>query len=316
MKDYLLKTIGTWSDTHSIYKNPDEELRQEIAGVTVDQSEVMVGFPERSWKITKKEGDEYRCESGRDISYFKKEEVEKALSEKLEQERNRRYLAYKYFKKNFGILSYLSEYEDDNFSRCNLHKIDLVNPIFIGGNFNSLSVEHYNNFYEYNLSCGGKQRIDGIHISVCPPYGSSMKLYFDSDGNYVNRDYNIDLNKYELKDISPSILFDKFKQRVLDLGNKIRPLQYSKGKYFTKEYCLIPFFENEQEKYTLGINVIPVRDDGKSYQEYPGAKIYKKPSRIEEKTAEDILSDTLALMSDAFKYMFDIHNEKVHIEQL
>lgn len=316
MKDHLLKTNGTGSDTHSIYRNPDEELRQKIAGVIVDRSEVMMGFPERIWNITQKEGDEYRCESGRDISYFKNEEVERALSEKLEKERNRQYLAHKYFKKHFGILSNFQEFEDETFYSCSLDKIDLVSPVFIGNNFNPISVEHYSNFYNYHLSCGGKQRIAGIHLSVCPPYGSSMKLYFDSDGNYVNRDYNVDLNLFENKDISPSILVDKFKERVLGLGNKLRPLQYSKGKYFTKEYCLIPFFENERDKYILGVNTIPVRDDGNSYQEYPGAKIYKRPAKIEERSVESLLSDTLALMSDGFRYMFDIHNEKVHTEQL
>jgi len=310
MKSYLKETInkGSESNTFSVYNNPDKELRAEIASFTIDQSTVDMGWPKKTWEIIEEDGDEYKCQSGRDISYFKKELIKQALSEKLEFERNQKYKASNYFKSHFGILSLYREHHTETWSSIWLKKINLVEPIFIGEvNFNPLSVEHYKYFYEYKLTyeMNSLHSTNRIVLSTDINHGESMNLHFNKDGDYVNRDYNQNLNEYVNEDISQKILFQKFKEMIVNLQG-LEKLEYYNGKYYTDKYCIIPFFDKGDFKYEGGINFIGVREDGKSYQSQRGLPIYKKPTqkKLEPRTVQDLLSDTIANFSQAFMYLF------------
>ncbi len=312
MKKYLAgklskeNIIGD-SNNYSIYTNPDEKLRAEIASFNIPTDVITLGWPEKEWKIIGYEEDEVKCQSGRNISYFPKKEIEQALSSNLEEKRNQKYQAYNYFKNAFGIISFF--YDEKGYMK--LRKIDLQSAFStldmvtpgVTNKVNTMSVQFYNNFYEYELS--------DIELTY-REMGCTLNLYFNSDGDYVNRDYNENLNQYKCEDISPKILYESFKNKILKIGK----LQHCKGKYYTDKYCFIPYFYEERGEFKLGVEKVPVRDDKKSYQEYSGQPIYKRPAKTDEVNSSHLWETILKLMPDEFALAFEINKvEEVVVKE-
>lgn len=305
MKKYFLNKTGESSNTFSVYENPDKKLKEEIASFDIDRSKVTLGWPEKEWEILEWEKDEVKCKHGRDISYFKRQEIEEALTENLEDARNKKHQAYQHFKKAFGIISYIKKYNNKIYG---LRKIDLSGAIPFGMDekrmfpINTRSVEFYRTFFDYDLNIGD----DSIYLKTSES-GCSLNLYFDKNGNYVNRDYNEDFNLYECEDVSPLILFENFEKSI----KKLEGLQYSRGKYYTDKFCYIPYYNESRGDLELGVEIIPVREDGKSYQKYSGHPIYKRPAKLEYKTSEDLLEDVKSLMTPKFKWLLNLEKELV-----
>jgi hypothetical protein len=170
-----------------------------------------MGWPSKKWTVGEKEGKEYKCHSGKNIQYFSVEEVEEALSEDLEIERNMKYQAHKHFKNTFGIISHLETFNLDK-GYASLSVLDLKKGNdFLGraigmerkeNSIDTLTVQGYETFYEYKMS-GYK----GLHLKLRP--GAQMlNIHFTPEGDFINRDYNEDLSKYECKEISPTVFFD------------------------------------------------------------------------------------------------------------
>lgn len=283
---------------HSVFKNPNAELKAKIAAFKINMDEVEMGWPEKMWKIVGWEGDEAKCKEGKNTSYFTRKEINEALSNKLEYERNQAFQAFEYFKEAFGVISWLQK----NKGCMHLRKIDLENSNdFIGRmvgvpqrKINPLRVEGYETFFDYELS-----DYNGIELKVGVS-GRMLSLFFNENGDYVNRDYNEDMTYYECKDIHPSVVFEGFEKRILALGK----LKHSKGKYYTDKFCFIPYFYEERGDLKLGVQMIPARDDGKSYQENSGCTIYKKPAKLEDSSAVDLLKMIKSKMSTQFSDLF------------
>ena len=102
-------------------------------------------------------------------------------------------------------------------------------------------------------------------------------------------------------------MFENFVNEIKKLGE----LQYSRGKYYNDKFCYIPYFTEERGNLELGVDIIPVRYDEKSYQKMPGYTIYKKPTKLESKTGVDLLEDVKKLMTFYFKRLFNIKEELV-----
>ena len=101
------------------------------------------------------------------------------------------------------------------------------------------------------------------------------------------------------------ILFENFEMSI----KKLEGLQYSRGKYYTDKFCYIPYYNELRGDLELGIEIVPVRYDGKSYQKHSGYPIYKKPAKLEPKTSEDLLEDVKSLMTPKFKSLFNLEQE-------
>jgi len=299
---YLGKTNSTTllgvptSNDHSIFQNPNAELRKQIADFKIDATEVEMGWPSKKWKIIEWEGDEAKCQEGRNTSYFKRSEIEEALKDKLEYARNQAFKACDYFKNAFGVISAMTP------ARTQLKKIDLQGAndfmgraVGISRELNPLVVEGYETFYEFNIST-----YKGVSISATVS-AQMLKLHFNADGDYVNRDYNEDLLEYECKDISPMIIFEEFEKSILALGD----LEYCKGKYYSDKNCYIPYYGEIRGDLTLGVEIVPIRYDNKSYQHSSGDTIYKKPAVLEKKTSQDLLDTIKSKMPKEFFDLFE-----------
>ncbi len=213
-KHYLKKGGGTTllghKDTgYSVYKNPDDKLREEIKNFKGDQTKVTLGWPEKKWNIVEWEKKEVKCESGRNVSYFPIKEVKEALAEQGELTRNLKFPAYKHFKKAFGVVSRIEKWDGGK----KITILDLQSHLKIPGfNYNPTSVEHYS--FEIEGELRTKNGMSVKFSKGC----TSMSIYFNEDGDYMNRDYNLNLNEFKCEKISLSVLIDELKKKIISVG--------------------------------------------------------------------------------------------------
>lgn len=295
MKKHLIKQIenkrGDAGSGYSIYKNPDPVLRKQIAEFKSEKNTITMGWPAVEWEIKKYVKDEVKCVRGKDVKYFPKAEVDEAITETLAYERNQKFQPHQYFKKHFGIVSYLWKAGND----ITLVKLDLVKGYGMLGSdkpVDPLTVQVYDTAYSYEVN-----DYEGIILSV-EEHPEMMNIYFDADGNYVNRNYNLNLNTYETKDIHQKVVLDFFEKRILSIGK----LEFASGKYFNAKFCYIPFVDEK----SVGVQRIPVRADKRSYQKQSGYPIYKKPSKTESKTAKELLNHLHELKPAEYWKRFEI----------
>lgn len=283
MKKHKINQIGEGSNTYSVYENPNKELKKQISEFQPDLSEIEMGWPPLKWTIVEQDGDEYKCQSGRDIKYFKVDDVNKAIEEQKEKQRNKQFLAFEHFKPCFGIISYYKKNDD-------LKILDLTKGMSTGAlvgmntNIDTMSVEAYFSEFNYEIKTYSEIALD---INV---YGQNMKLHFTPEGDFTNRDYNIRLDEYEQKIISPTVILQDLKELMQSaVGNSF---EYANGKFFTNRMCVLPFNyakdEDEDGSNMFGIKIAKIRNDGKTFQIETGCTIHKKPVKTEEKTFEDL----------------------------
>lgn len=306
MKKYELRKEK--DGNYTVYKNPNEKLKAEISNFKPDTTQFETYFPPATWVIGEKEGDEYRCTSGKNVQYFPVSEVEEKLKGSAEESRNKKFQAYSYFKDCFGTVSCLREYKG---RPCHLSVLDITKAIpmgsivGIGDDLDTTSVNFYNTEFRYEIET---YQALGIEISAV---GTSMCLYFTEEGDFINRDYNVDLSTYENRVISPSVILDEVKQLLKeDLGSS--KVETDGKKFYTSKKCYIPYVKYDG----IGFEVIPVRSNGTSYQVYSGDPIYKKPadSKLKPATIEDMLSlfdnvenpVTKCLLSDDFLNVHEV----------
>lgn len=316
MKQHLIKEFlpkGSDRENHesnrySIYKNPDPQLREEIKNFKIDSSKVTLGWPEKEWTIAEYEGDEVKCTAGRDVKYFPLEEIKRALQNNLEYQRNQKYFPHNYFKKGFGIISFLSKYEGG----MTLKKIDLSDGSslgkFVGATItmNPTKVECYETFYDYEVRKSDNQLYMRASVS-----GRLMNLYFNDDGDYVNRNYNENLNYYKCEDISPTIVVEHFMKELKKLS---KSFIFGGGKYYTEKYCIKPYGHNADENHReteFGVELHPVRPDGITYKQYRGTT-YKLPKKIVEVNSDVLIGDVMNRMPSIMKKLLDLQLEPVN----
>lgn len=276
MKKFEIKKIGTGSSTETIYKNIDLDLKKEIANFTCDLNTIPMGFPVEDWTIGEKDGNEYKCINGKNVKYFPIEEVEECRTLHLETMLNKKYLAYKYFKDTYGIIH---SYSKNN----KLLILDLTDTIkFDGINYelNTMSVNSYYHLFNYGIST-----YMGIYIKP-EVRGINMSLYFTPEGDFINRDYNINLSDFTQEYGEPAVIFDDFKNLIFkEIGEKT--LEYKNGKYFTNDVCYTLADTDD-----IGIRFHKrIRDD--HYQYRSGSKIIKKPKKTEIRTKDDLWNHIL-----------------------
>lgn len=307
MKKYVIRKQGEGSDTYTIFNNPNTELKKQISNFKCDTNTVEMGWPSRKWTILEKDGDEYKCQSDRDISYFKVSDVEKNRIEYIEEQRNSKFLAFEHFKSCFGIIT---EYTPN----YNLSILDLTDGMSMGRivgmntNINTMSVEAYFTQYEYEIN-----KYQELSLK-CGVHGQNMCLYFTPYGDFINRDYNINLENYSQDTISPTVILNELKTLIYnEVGEKT--LEYSKGIYYTSTHCYVIYTSEKNNEF--GIEVIPVRHDGKSYQIHSGYTIYKKPAKTVQKTVNELWDELMSALTPLQKCLVsdDYLNYKNYINE-
>jgi len=281
--------LGEKDKGYSVYKNPNVELREKIKNFKPDQTKVTMGWSSKTWDIIEWEDKEVKCQSGRNTNYFKIEEVKKALVDQEALERNLAFPAYKHFKDAFGIISRLrkSDYGWD------MEILDLTDNIKIGGNFNPTSVEHYKFTYSGELNFG-----DDFSLELRKSC-NNMCLYFNSDGDYMNRDYNEDLSTFKCQEMSLKTLLDEFKKRIINLGE----IGCFRGAYYIG-----------QKKYKLFVN----REDHEIFNKIEfglyGDDVKSKPKKMEFKSGEEVWLEIQKLIPEDVYEIYSLKESKATVE--
>ncbi len=293
---------GTFNDGYSIFENTNEELRTKIKNFKIDKSKVTLGWPERTWNVSELEGEEYKCTDGKNVQFFPIAKVEKAWEDMHQYSLNQEYPPYKYFKSCFGKLS--STFKDER--HYSLKKIDLKEDEqhSIGkGELDPTKVEFYWSFDRYSVY----ESNDYIEIEATIQRGSSLNLFFNNDGNFVNRDYNENLIDYKIKDVPPSTVLDQLKKMLNNIEGNI---EECKGKFYTNKFCYVPYcYYDEADPNTikLGFDKIPAEDkEGMSYKAYRVPRI-KKPKTRNDSNSEAMFQTIIDKFPTIYKEIFNVN---------
>lgn len=299
MKQYLIKTFreeGSRYDDYSIFRNPLEELKKKVANFKISKDTVTLGWPSVKFTIESHESDadgDIKCLNGKNIHYFPKSEVDKALGEKLKEARNAKFKAFEYFREAFGIVSYINEYQLKIINLKNM--FDMSKALGGEGGFSKTT----GGFYDYKLET---YYYTGISMHS---HGESMNLFFTEDGDFINRDYIQKLVDFECKDIKPSELVEKFKNHLRkDYKGSI--FEEVRGKYYSDKAVFIPFQHNGDEDSrdngAFGFDIIPKHKYLKdTYKKYCKPAIKKPKAEGEKYTLEQVIDRLLDSLSDELK---------------
>jgi len=155
-------------------------------------------------------------------------------------------------------------------------------------------------YYDLNIHIGGTIKFE-IRRS-----GNSINLFFNKDGDFVNRNYNEHIAEYEARDIDPKVVFDAFKEAVLALDKENLEGLEKGVKFFSDKYCFTPYvFAEPGYKVVIGIDAIPSKPYEKGvYKEYRKPVIYKPtPARCVKKSAQEMLNIIADQLPEEYEYL-------------
>ena len=304
MKEFQIKRVlpegSTYNNYYTTYRNPNAKLRKEIASFKLPENTVTLGWPEKTWKILEYENREVKCQSGRNINYFTVEEVREALDSNLTYERNQKYQPHKYFKQHFGIISKV--YKDKK--SIHIEKWDMVDALNTGalvGAYQPLdptTVEFYGNHYRVELTWYD----DNIKLKASK-HGSSLNMWFDENGDYVNRDYNENLNEFKNEDVDLKQVLDHWHKNLIKTYG--REIEHLNGKYYFKDECLVPYvYDNDDSDPEFGIEIYKSEDKGKTYKKWR-SKAIKKPKKTEWVNIEHLWNKLMEIMPKQYRNVLE-----------
>jgi len=257
----LKKLIIGKEDDYTIFRNNDAELVKKIKSVTIPEDTFKCW--EGTSKIESETSDgQYLCKNKKGKSFIisKSEYKSYRKREKLNLI-NKLYPVSDYFNEHFGyyfgnkivIVGGSSKGDYDDLGKINESTIDFK-PYF--DEDGSVSVR----------ACF-KSRWVGFHF-----------CHFNEDGNYVNRDYNLNL-EYHLKQ-EQVITKDEIIERVSATIPDVRYM-YSEQKntWFTDSFAYILDIDiNEKDKdFRFSLQRVPMKENGKFGKQY--TKQFAMPKR-------------------------------------
>lgn len=269
-KEYLGKYVG--EKDYSIWKNHDEELVKKIKAVTIEPlGKTISTFQYGECEIVQHLGDNQlliKRKNGEFATIDKPEDKEKLLL-KI----NKTYPVKDYFIDNFGDLTSFRE-----------HIVEINGGMF--SNEHNYSDSGYV-MVSYSIYNGTKSFDFDYHKAA-----TNCFIFFDENGNYVCRDYNINLKDYEpisLKDKS-----EELKEKYLsEIRNHIGDLkiEYSERQntYYTDEFAYQINLINSG-RFDNELKIYKYPNQGTKYY-HPRESAYgiKKPKNVVEVDIEDVI---------------------------
>lgn len=273
----LIETIN--EGAYSIYKNKNTRLVNEIRKFKTNKLFYFTGIKREEYVIKNKiNQDEYLCEllnSSKSLIRTEDEIACDSIDTHL-MFVNSLFKVSDYFTENFGIIKSkgiiinniidLKKY-NENFN----FYVDGVSPILFNETY---SKDKYGDIF--------------IEINHSMQY-SNFHIYFNLDGNYVIRNYNMPILD-ELHISFKQFLENCFKE-ILSIGD----LEYINNFWFNEEY--VYYIDDIYESYQsysrnkISIKTIKKRDYGNGYQNNIGENIIKKPKKTTRVNSEHLLEN-------------------------
>lgn len=265
----VVNTIKMDNGTYTVFKNHDEELVKKIKAVKLDDESFS------TWKygegcVVEKvmENGQLFCKNpeGKYFTY-EKEDYDQRMSDRLLNKINELYPVWKYWNDNFGIIgSGYERWEVYGHEESNKKAYDALGKV--GYKPHRTSVSTYMGV-EVSSDVGGK-------------WGSIMFCWFDTDGNYVNRDYNLDvLNAKKNKILYGKDLYKEVVDAIPDIE-----YTYHNGRWFAQDFAYVLLDVED------GLGFYLYKVDRRATGKYGnrGERVFSCPKRnTEQNTKADII---------------------------
>ncbi len=262
-------------DTYTVFKNHNEELVAKIKELAKTPFDGTVdGGWEEKGKIDSELGEQYLCKTNAGRYFLiDKSELEEQKKRFILNLINKTYPVGKYFNENFGYIFGTSHIvvnspESNEESDNDESDYDSLGEV----NFSETELDIYDLDGNITLQSAGK-------------WGSFMFMHFDEEGNYVNRDYN--LNLVVMSQEKPKTLDQAIRAftKVIPAGNCMR-----KDNIWYMETCAleVSVFTNDDEQFTISLRNHPIKANG-TYASR-GTKPFKIPKdAVESKGRPEIM---------------------------
>jgi hypothetical protein len=271
---------------HSVVKNHDKAVLELLKNVSVPRVINRMGL---DWTLEDAVGEEVRGTSGKNVFYFDKKDVDEVLREKRIRAMKKAYHPAKAFNQQYGTLykTYFREVTKD--SLYERKHVAFSASVFIGYREsvveNDERLSDWGGYTEDNF--GLFRDFESFRLE-CRRWSTLCFLEYDEDGNFVNRDYNVDLPMYTQQ--APD--FEIMKTEAIKFIEGMEATIASGNVFFGENFCYDAFFYNSGDDETeFRIERIPFRNMGKNgpeFQKGRGAKIYKLGKNYEQVTKDDI----------------------------
>jgi hypothetical protein len=273
-------------DGYSFYENPDAELVEKIKNHPKPTSISNVGIfrNEDVWtyKETLKNGKVLIESVDGDIQTITKEEYDDYMLDAHLENINRTYLISDTFNK------YFAPYTIGNMTVLSMTDEYLVNPFrtesFYSGVNGVFNTEGWSSYGSLNGSWNCY-----ADIEITSPNGSGH-IYFNADGEIVNRDYNLDFNvepetesqtKEETVDYFISMLMKKLPE-VMQLGREI---------YYCDDFAMTISEEHTWYRNKLSCRFFIARGNGVYYEDGNSRNKLKLPKKdVTQVSKEEIIN--------------------------
>lgn len=271
-------------DGYTVFKNHDQELVRKIKAIRISDD-----------TFENEEGENSKIETDIDGQYIclnlvtKKrfvidhEEFQELRKNQLLNEINRQYPIGQYWTQNFGrmfgdtlITVHTPEREEGD---------EICFNDFLSASFSETD-------FQYLLDVDD----DGITMNASPGWSSNLYCHFDKDGNYVNRDYNLDiaaLAKNKSKGINKTKIIDKIKRNIPNVT-----YMYANDTWYTEGFAF-KFLNNcSEDESSIGFLLERHQSRGSGRGSYGdrARNAFKMPKETVQVKRESILERILPIV--------------------
>jgi hypothetical protein len=266
---------------YTVFKNHDQELVRKIKAVRL---------PEDSFEY---DGNTSKIETDIDGQYIclnlvtgkrfviDHEEYPEIIKNQLLNTINRQYPIGKYWHQNFGTM-----FGDS--------VITVKSPELEEGDvfeYNDFLSSSYNEVdFAYLLSVDE----DGMSMNASPGWSSNLYCHFDTDGNYVNRNYNLDIErlaKQKSKGITKAKIIDKIKRNIPNVT-----YMYANDTWYTEGFAF-KFLNNcSEDESSIGFLLEKHQSRGRGSYGDRARNAFKMPKDVIQVKRETILERILPIV--------------------
>lgn len=218
MKQHLIKKHNSDKEAdeygYTEFTVPDKEIHNAILEhVKTIDTKTFKGdfFEEGDWTIVEDKGDKFKCtNTDGEVKNMRKSTVEIYLREKVLESIEEKFPVTEFFPKIYGKLFY--RHEEKGYISVSTLDLKGCNDFLSGGPSSVRGFEE-----TQNMSI----RIEkNSYISLTArKSGETMSVYFNANGNLMNRDYNLDMTLYEQGDYDPKEIVDVFFDTLRSIGD-------------------------------------------------------------------------------------------------
>lgn len=271
------------SGRYTIFRNYDEALRNSVTNFG-DLKTIQYGWPQKEWNVGEVDADnEVRLTRGKNVQYITLEEFNKAVAETKEKGLAKKIDAIEVFFKQFGVLHFTRE-EKDWYSWSDHALLGGA-----GGDMGTIwrrqrSFSHRKNRKDDN---DGVQQIE----LEFQEHGRTAFMKFTKDGDFLNRDYNFDIEQFYNSQVQPDYkkVYDKFINAIRKFGPALKAPGSDDKLYYEKFALVIDYNEDSNwNKYELKLSALVPNASG-SYTKFR-MKSFKQPKKLVELTVDEVIA--------------------------